>query len=155
MSAFIKRLLACSVGPLKSCLRISFLAIIIYYEGLLLVQISSPGDLPILRSREGGGICPLPLSLPSKSQRSPYEGLTEFRQNSIFRQNSTIFRQNSPIFRRSLRYETKTCWIFNARIMISTLFANNNLDFCRKCTIFSYISSTLDNLLLKHHEMHE
>ena len=41
--------------------RPDLLAIIIAHEGLLLVQIWGPEDLPIPRSRGGGGICTPPI----------------------------------------------------------------------------------------------
>ena len=58
MSVFIKGLLAWSVGPLKSSLRVGSFG---YHDGLLLVQISSLGDQPIPRSRGGGTYAPPPI----------------------------------------------------------------------------------------------
>ena len=52
----IKGILACSVGPLKSRLRIGFCANhCANHKGLLLVKILSLGDFPILRSPGGRG----------------------------------------------------------------------------------------------------
>ena len=74
ISAFIKGLFACSVGPLKLSLRISSYWLsssimkVYYWSKFQVWGTNQSWDL------EGGAYAP-PLSLPLKSQRSPYEGL--------------------------------------------------------------------------------
>ena len=83
MSAFIKGLFACSVGPLKLSLRISSIGYLLLSWRSITGPNFKPGGLTSPEISRGG-ICPPPLSLPLKSQRSPYEGLSKNRE--LFRQ---------------------------------------------------------------------
>ena len=74
MSVFIKGLLTCSVGPLKLSLRFSSFGYHLVSWRAITGPNFKPGGQTNPEISRGGAYAP-PLSLPLKSQRSPYEGL--------------------------------------------------------------------------------